>query len=345
MKNRCGYIITTLCIALTLMTIALAQSSTPHYTIEYEPTRHGKGKLNIKDIAYSPDGTMLAVATDTEGALVYNVLTGVELHQFKTQSDSVCSVEFHPDGKILATGSWGADKNIHLYDLTTGQIHLTYTGYYAWCLSFSPDGKMLASVGWDNNSIRLWDTDTGENIRTLYGHSDKVWDVLFSPDGNLLASRSDDRTIRLWDMNTGEQHKKLAIHNRKIIQKGIAFSPDGRAISACQGLLGMIHTWDVKTGQPLRKLMPERIFNGGVAYSPDGKTIISGFFSNIDRWDAETGEYLGEFKNVSEMQGGVGLHTVAFSPNGLTFASVNSQEVHIWNATTGKYLRRLISRY
>jgi WD40 repeat protein len=65
-------------------------------------------------------------------------------------------------------------------------------------VAFSPDGKRLASTG-DDQTVRVWDTATGQELLTLKGHKDRVWRVAFSPDGNRLASASKDQTVKLWD--------------------------------------------------------------------------------------------------------------------------------------------------
>ncbi|MDB9475593.1 TIR domain-containing protein, partial [Dolichospermum circinale] len=70
-------------------------------------------------------------------------------------------------------------------------------------VSVSPDGRTLAS-GSQDKTIKLWNLDTGKEIRTLSGHSNFVYSVSFSPDGRTLASGGGDNTIKLWNLDTGK---------------------------------------------------------------------------------------------------------------------------------------------
>ena len=81
---------------------------------------------------------------------------------------------------------------------------------YVYSVAFSPDGKTLA--GTLDKRIRLWETATGKESRTLAGHHLGVQSVAFSPDGKTLASGGSDKEIRLWDIATGKEIRTLSAH-------------------------------------------------------------------------------------------------------------------------------------
>ena len=155
--------------------------------------RWGKGTVN--EVAYSPDGQLLAVASSI-GIYLYDAGTLQEVRFIATDA-WVLSVAFSPDGQMLASGS---DDNIgRLWGGSDGALLRALEGHTGWVSSvaFSPDGQMLAS-GSDDNTVRLWRVSDGALLRTLQGHTSGVSSVAFSPDGATLASGSDDGTVGLW---------------------------------------------------------------------------------------------------------------------------------------------------
>jgi WD40 repeat protein len=70
-------------------------------------------------------------------------------------------------------------------------------------VAWSPDGKTLAS-GSDDDTARLWDVASGQEVAALSAHTDRVNSVAFSPDGKTLASGSQDCSVRLWDVASGQ---------------------------------------------------------------------------------------------------------------------------------------------
>ena len=117
-------------------------------------------------------------------------------------------------------------------------------------LAFAPDRSWLASGSFDN-SIRIWDVETGRELRSLTGHTGVIRSIVCSPDGKWLASGSNDKTLRLWNVDTGLETKRF--ENVDGTVEAVVFSPDGRLI-ASSGSAGNIILRDSGTGQETERL-------------------------------------------------------------------------------------------
>ena len=207
-------------------------------------------------------------------------------------------------------------------------------------LAFSPDGTLLASAGTDKK-VRVWQAATGASVRTLTGHTGRVWAVAFSPDGAMLASAGSDDSVRLWQVMTGETVRTLTGHNNRHFLDasvcGLAFSPDGTLLASA-GIDGTIRLWETATGAAVRTLTGHAGWVRAVAFSPDGTLLASaGEDGTVRVWQATTGAL------VSTLTGHTGrVWAVAFSPDGTQLASAGADRTaRIWELAAGAVVRIL----
>ena len=270
------------------------------------------GKGYIGDIAFSPGGQYLAVAT-VIGVWIYEVATSRALMLIPTASE-VNSVSFSPDGATLAAGSY--DGTVKLWDVASGEPIATLEGHTSRVnsVSFSPDGATLAS-GSGDGTILLWDVASGEPIATLAGHAYRVYSVSFSPDGATLASGSGDGTILLWDVASGEPIATLAGHTYEVFS--VSFSPDGATLASGSGD-GTILLWDVASGEPIATLAGHTDEVNSVSFSPDGATLAGAgsWDDTVKLWDVASGEPIATLAGHTYE-----VYSVSFSPDGATLAA------------------------
>ncbi|KAH7201200.1 hypothetical protein DER44DRAFT_436785 [Fusarium oxysporum] len=164
---------------------------------------------------------------------------------------------------------------------------LTLEGHSSWVRSvvFSHDSKKVASGSVDE-TIRIWDAETGECERVLEGHSSWVRSVVFSHDSKKVASGSWDKTIRIWDAETGECERVLEGHSDWV--RSVVFSHDSKKVASGSDDK-TIRIWD--TGECERVLEGHSDWVRSVVFSHDSKKVASGSVDETIRiWDAETGE-------------------------------------------------------
>jgi WD40 repeat protein len=293
--------------------------------------------LPLTAVAYSPDGSQLASASEDGTVQLRDAATGKERHVLEGHDGSVYAVAFHPDGRRLASA--GRDTTVRLWDVTTGKELAVLRGHTGPVggVAFAGDGKRLASASADG-SIRVWDVADGHLLLPLWGHVGAVEAVAFSDDGKRLASGGEDQTVRLWDAAGGRELRTLRGH-RGVVE-AVAFRPGGRQV-ASGSLDGTVKVWDVPQPQEALVLRSAEPSWDRVAISPDGRRVVAvggGRFADAGTgcaWDPATGEVLFRFTNP-----GHGLRDVRFCPDGTTIATADWHDtVRLWDAATGRELR------
>lgn len=248
---------------------------------------------DVRDIALSPDGKILACASSDHMVRLFDFETGQLLgNPMSGHEDIVWSVAFNQDGSLLASG--GKDGTLRLWDPDTGnQLGGPLTGHSDQVQSvvFSSDGKLLISAS-NDGTVRIWDPNTGKQIgEPLIGHKQPVLRVAINHDGSIIASGSDDNTLIFWDVQSRSMlHAPILAHDGKNV-RSVAFNPSG-TILATGGADGIIKLWDPITGEQIGE--PLVGHNGIVwtlAFNREGTLLASsGTDKAIRLWDPDSGE-------------------------------------------------------
>jgi WD40 repeat protein len=198
----------------------------------------------VGHVAFSPDGSTLAVAGFPPTLILWDVTSGERMRAFDRQAGALgyYSVEFSPDGKLLAAGG-AANGTVTVWDVTTGQVtslleHGDQSDVHD--LAFSPDGSLLAAGG-TGSAVRIWELASGEVLHEIPLNS-AIYGLAFSPDGKILALASSwSRAALLWDVESGEMLVSLP-HADELMD--VAFSPDG-ALLATGGYDNSVVIWGI----------------------------------------------------------------------------------------------------
>jgi WD40 repeat protein/beta-lactamase regulating signal transducer with metallopeptidase domain len=308
---------------------ALALQSGPDEPATYRPGEvwrpesSGDARSPVLALAYSPDGTTVASASEDGVIRLRNVASSRIVARLVGHKDTICGLAYSPDGKTLVSA--GYDRSVKLWDVASGTETASLLGHENWvfAVAFSPDGRYVASAGHDK-TVRVWDVARKRGTAVYRDNSASVRALAFSPDGKTVAAGGADRAVTLWTLASGTSRARLEGHKGTI--RALAYSPDGSTLATASED-GDLKLWDAASGRERRTLSGHSEMVVCLAFSPKGQTLASGSLdATVKLWDLRSGRERATLQGHSD-----GVSGVAFAPGARRLATAGFDgTVRVW---------------
>ena len=293
--------------------------------------------IDINDVAYSPDGSLLLTTGDDGTVAAWDPGTGATVSAYADGPAEVWGPAASPDNAVMAA-AWPTDDVVRIIDVTTGRVRREIAIDNPHRTAFSPDGTKLAITSRVPGGLSIVDVASGDRVISL-PFSTPVDDVSWSPDGRWIATAGPAETAHIFDPHTGAE--RSALHGAGPVG-AIAWSADSTRLVTGAGD-GSARVWELPDGRPREVLTLGALDTVGgivgVAFSPDGQRILTGDFlvGAAIIWDIGiTGD--AEWANIPTAPDAI--RAVAFTPDGRRLVAPGvDAAVTMWDARSGARIR------
>jgi WD40 repeat protein/serine/threonine protein kinase len=284
--------------------------------------------LPVFAVGFSADGKRIVTGCRGGDVYVWDTSTGERLATFP-HTTPVRSVAFHPNGRLIATGTGdevGDDNAVRIWDIETRQLvvaPLLQRGFVN-AVAFSPNGRTMAAAC-DDKAVYLWHGSRFTPLGPPLLHKDEAKSVAFSPDSRRVITGSRDKTARIWSASSREQIGAPLLHQDEV--RAVAFGPDNTTVMVgCRD--GTARLWRVNIQAPLPSF-PHKDRVSAVAVAPGDRRIATGYGNGaLEVWDAETSDWIwGKHAHDDSIE------AIRFSPDGRFLMTLGADRAAIiWDA-------------
>ena len=223
----------------------------------------------VFDVAASPDGSRIAVASDHSTSL-WSAADGTIETRLLGHTTVPNGVAFSPGGSMLVTASNDTTARLWRDDGAPVGVLEGHTDQLNQAV-FSPDGSRVGTAS-DDHTARIWDAGSGELAAVLKGHAYRVLCLDFSPDGMHVVTGSADDTARIWSLGSVPTLEHVLPHGDDVV--AVAFAPDGERV-ATASRDGAASVWRLEGGTLLERLGEGEGYVVDVAFSPGGRRLLT----------------------------------------------------------------------
>lgn len=287
----------------------------------------------VRNLTVSPDGKTVYSSGDDGVIRGWDRETGEESRIIDHKLNGILGLTCTADGRSLIFAGYDPEEKyvVRLLSLAGDREPIVMSGHRSDinAVAYSSQPRIIASSSRDG-AVRIWDAETGAEVRSLKPHPAEIVDLALSPNAEWGASAGRDGFVRVWSTQTGDERFVLQFSDRHAFS--VAFSHDGKRLAAGGGMTRdpgfLLKVWNAETGeQHYERVGPF----GGLRFSPDDRYLAgSNADLSVSVLNAQTGATIEQFRIETLPQ------ALTFADDGRTLVAAGADgSIHLWTIETG----------